>query len=201
MRLSLPPIFSRTLARKTLLLQAAFLCGCTFLCLSSGVQAQTFPSFGARDLVPAVSGDGATGDSFGARIARCNGELLVAATGDQVPSPLAPNGLSAGSVYRFVKDGSQWRANGKIELPGTELSALFGISLACDNNELFIGATGVGIFGLESDAGTVFRYRRELAGWAFNGEVPGARPVVNARFGFSMALSADRLIVGADWHN
>lgn len=197
MRLSLPLKFSRIMARKTLLSSAA-VAGLSVLASSVGLaQAQTFPSFGARDLLPAVTGDGATGDSFGARIARCNGELLVAATGDQVPSPLAPNGLSAGSVYRFVKVGAQWRGIGKIELPGTELSALFGISMACDDNELFIGATGVGVFGLVSDAGTVFRYRREMAGWAFNGEVPGARPMDDARFGFSLALSANNLLVGA----
>lgn len=197
MRLSLPPIFSRILLRKTLIAPLRCLRLCLVFFAISTVHAQTFPSFGARDMLPAVTGDGATGDSFGARIARCNGELLVAAPGDQVPSPAAPNGLSAGSVYRFVKAGAQWRANGKFELPGTELSALFGISMVCDENELFIGATGVGIFGLVSDAGTVFRYRRTGTGWAFNGEVPGARPIVDARFGFSMALSAAHLLVGA----
>lgn len=197
MRLSLPLNFSRILARKTLLTRGLLVCVAIFTCANALAQAQSFPSFGARDLLPAVTGDGATGDSFGARVARCNGELLVAATGDQVPNAVAPNGLSAGSVHRFVKVGGQWRPNGKIELPGTELSALFGISMACDDNELFIGATGVGIFGLVSDAGTVFRYRRDMAGWAFNGEVPGARPMVDARFGYSLALSATHLLVGA----
>ena len=167
------------------------------LLLSALAFAQPFPNLGARDIRPPTNGEGAVGDSFGARVAVCDGELLVAATGDQTPIPTSANGQSAGSVHRFQITASGLVPLGKIPLPGVEQSALFGISLSCDANELFIGAPGVGTVSFDSDAGTVFRYRRVAGSWQFNGEVPGARPVGGARFGFSTALNQGVLVVGA----
>ena len=168
-----------------------------FLLLSTLSTAASFPNLGARDIRPPTTGDGAVGDSYGARVAVCDGELLIAATGDQTPIPNSANGQSAGSVYRF-----QITANGlvpldKIPLPGVEQSALFGISLSCDATELFIGAPGVGTSNFDSDAGTVFRYLRGGGSWQFNGEVPGARALGGARFGISTALNQNVLVVGA----
>lgn len=168
-----------------------------WLLLSTSAVAQPFPNLGARDIRPPTSGDGAVGDSYGARVAVCDGELLVAATGDQTPIPTSANGQSAGSVHRFLITATGLEPLGKISLPGVEQSALFGISLSCDATELFIGAPGVGTVNFDSDAGTVFRYRRIASAWQFNGEVPGARAAGGARFGFSSALNANVLVVGA----
>ncbi len=170
---------------------------CALLVLSTLAAAATFPNLGARDIRPPTTGEGAVGDSYGARVALCNGELLVAATGDQTPIPNSANGQSAGSVYRYQVIGKDLRPLGKISLPGVEQSALFGISISCDATELFIGAPGVGKINFDSDAGTVFRYLRVGEAWQFNGEVPGARAVGGARFGISTALNQDFLVVGA----
>jgi len=168
-----------------------------FLLLSTLANAASFPNLGARDIRPPTTGDGAVGDSYGARVAVCDGELLVAATGDQTPIPNSANGQSAGSVYRFQITASGLLPIGKISLPNVEQSALFGISLSCDSTELFIGAPGVGTTNFDSDAGTVFRYLRNSGAWLFNGEVPGARAIGGARFGISTALSQNVLVVGA----
>jgi hypothetical protein len=159
-----------------------------------------FPNLGAGDIRPPTTGDGAAGDSYAARVAICDGELIVAATGDQVPIP--GGGQPDGSLYRYrigVGTEPPLTLIGKIALLGTEQSALFGLSLACDAKELFVGAPGVGTTAFASDAGTVYRYRRIAASreWQFNGEVPGARPAGDARFGYSMALNAGWLVVGA----
>jgi hypothetical protein len=193
MRLSLPPNLSRTSSALYFLLALSALCFCALQTL----HAQTLPSLGARDIRPPTTGDGATGDSFGARVAVCNGELLVAATGDQVPSSTSAGGRSEGSVYRYQINANALTFLGKISLPGVEQSALFGLSLACDAAELFIGAPGVGTISSESDAGTVFRYLRQGNSWQFNGEVPNARPAGDAKFGFSMALNSSVLLIGA----
>ncbi len=168
-----------------------------WLLLSTLAIAQPFPNLGARDIRPPTNGDGAVGDSYGARVAVCDGELLVGATGDQTPIATSANGQSAGSVHRFQITVNGLLPLGKISLPGVEQSALFGISLSCDATELFIGAPGVGTVSFDSDAGTVFRYRRVAGSWQFNGEVPGARPAGGARFGYSTALNQGVLIVGA----
>ena len=167
------------------------------LLISTLGAAAPFPNLGARDIRPPTTGDGAVGDSYGARVAVCDGELLVAATGDQTPIPNSANGQSAGSVHRFQITARGLLPIGKIMLPGVEQSALFGISLSCDATELFIGAPGVGTSNFDSDAGTVFRYLRGGGSWQFNGEVPGARPVGGARFGISTALNQNVLVVGA----
>ena len=176
---------------------AKFAVSCVFLLSSALAVASPFPNLGARDIRPPTTGDGAVGDSYGARVAICDGELLVAATGDQTPIPTSANGQSAGSVYRFQVTANGLLPIGKIALPGIEQSALFGISLSCDSNELFIGAPGVGTNNFDSDAGTVFRYLRGGGSWQFNGEVPGARAVGGARFGISTALNQDVLVIGA----
>lgn len=168
-----------------------------FLLASTLGIAASFPNLGARDIRPPTTGDGAVGDSYGARVAVCDGELLVAATGDQTPIPNSANGQSAGSVYRFQITPKGLLPIGHIPLPSIEQSALFGISLSCDATELFIGAPGVGTTNFDSDAGTVFRYLRNSGSWLFNGEVPGARKVGGARFGISTALNQNVLVVGA----
>ncbi len=169
--------------------------------LTTAHGAQSFPNLGARDIRPSTTGDGATGDSFGARVALCDGEFLVAATGDQTPIPSSASGQSAGSVRRFRVTPTGLEPLGKIELLGVEQSALFGLSLSCDTAELFIGAPGVGTLASASDAGTVFRYARIGGGWQFNGEVPGARPAGDARFGYASALDSEALIIGAPGEN
>ncbi len=151
----------------------------------------------ATEIMPPTTGDGATGDSYSMRMQSCDGELLVAATGDQVPGAGNQSADAVGSVYRYALDNNVPRLIGKLALPGRASSALYGISISCDATELFIGAPGVASLFGDTDAGTVFRYRRVGSDWIFNGEIPGARARTDARLGFSSALNSQWLLVGA----
>jgi hypothetical protein len=151
----------------------------------------------AQIISPPTTGDGASGDSFGMRVQACGDEMLIAATSDQIPGLSNQSADAIGSIYRYRLVDNQPSLIGKLEMPGRASSALFGISMVCDANELFVGAPGVASSNADTDAGTVFRYLRQGSNWQFNGEVPDARRVADARFGFSTALNANWLVVGA----
>ncbi|HEU5170459.1 MAG TPA: choice-of-anchor B family protein, partial [Gemmatimonadales bacterium] len=124
------------------------------------------------------------GDQFASAIA-VDGDLLAVG---------APAHGEAGAVYLFERRGGGWRPAGKLEPPagargkGDE----FGRSLALQGTLLVVGAPSH-----EDSRGAVYAYRRDGKGnWSAPVTV-GAGAAANDRYGRSLALAGDRLLVGA----
>ncbi len=109
-----------------------------------------------------TASDGHSGDSFG---------YIVAISGDGATVSVSSvndgdSGSNRGSVYVFVKSGSDWIQQTKLLPPAAEATTSYGISasLSSDGNTLAVGRH------LEdsptTDAGSVYIYVRTGAVWA-----------------------------------
>jgi len=146
---------------------------------------QTFPTV-LSDPVEIIPSSTVTGDQFGAAVAA---EMNLIAVG----APFASSGRGAVVLQEY--DGSNWTQVAALAPSGLTLGAQFGRALALDGDTLAVGApdvnfpvTGIGAVYIYIDNGSVWTLEATLAPSA---GLPGDQ------FGRSLALQADRLVVGA----
>jgi hypothetical protein len=138
------------------------------------------------------AGDRAAADGFGSAVALDGERLFVGASGHDGA------GFNAGTVYAFHRQGDRWQPAGRLEPAEAGVSG-FGWSLALDSHLLAVGAPRTYRGGEMANSGSVLVY-----------DLQGAEPrqVANLRtgrggavlsdlFGWSLALEADTLVVGA----
>ncbi len=129
-----------------------------------------------------VPSDGVAGQGFGGSVA-LNGDLLVAGT----------KFSATYGVYVFTRSGITWTQQQKLVTPDPTNAAQFGAALVISGNTLAVSDPGY------RDAGGVLRgavyiYTLQSGSWTLHARILGA----GARwFGWSLALQADTLVVGA----
>lgn len=128
-----------------------------------------------------VAGDVGSGDLFGNAVALSVDTLAIAAPGQQ-----------PGAVYVFTRSGSTWVQQARIIAPDGTLSAGFGRSLAVQGDRLLVGADNA-IAGI----GAAYVYNRSGASWAFQARLAANDGLAGDRFGSSVALSGDSVLIGA----
>lgn len=133
-------------------------------------------------------------DLFGASIARYGQDvLLIGAPG------VRQNTVSkAGAVYIFLKDdGGQWFAANLLPAPEAVTNGGFGASLVVDGTRLLVGAPRDDGSESSTQPGSAYLYDHR------QGELWDLRDVFTSGlnygdfFGLSVALSGDRILVGA----
>lgn len=135
--------------------------------------------------------DGATNDQFGNSVAIDGTRILVGA--------LAKNGTfpSAGAAYIFEKQTSgAWLQVAKLVQFDAIPMTLFGCNVSLSGDHAAIGARGDDDKGFNS--GSVSIFERDGAGvWTLDSKVTAADGFSNDGFGFSVAVSGSRLLVGS----
>ncbi|TMQ19257.1 MAG: integrin [Deltaproteobacteria bacterium] len=155
-------------------------------------------------------------DGFGAAVALSGDTLAVGATGEasRVGGVNAVNGQSnnaaprAGAVYVFTRAGASWSQQVYLKASSPGTNDTFGFALALSGDTLAAGAIGeasaaVGVDGNEGDnslpnAGAVYVFTRAGATWRQQAYLKASNTGVDDHFGWSLALSGDALLVGAD---
>ncbi len=101
-------------------------------------------------------------------------------------------GVTAGSVYAFVRSGNQWIQHAKLTAPQTDDVDQFGFSVALDGDTSVVGARLA-----ETDGGRAYVFVRQGTSWAEQAalEPPGGAAV--DRIGVAVSVSADTAVVGA----
>jgi hypothetical protein len=109
------------------------------------------------------------------------------------------NVSSSGFIYLFKREGNRWVEQQK--LAPTERSGWdnFGDALQLYKDRLAIGAWNDDT--VERDAGKVYLYQLINGVWEFEQAILGSDIDLNDRFGSSVALSDDLLVVGAPGKN
>jgi hypothetical protein len=135
--------------------------------------------------------DAHAGDGFGRSVALDAGSLLVGA-------PLAP-GATAGSfargaVYVFTGSGAAWAQQAKLLPTVLADGDSFGLALALKGDRAAIGAPMA-----QSRAGAVHVFERSGGAWSERARVLAPLGVAGDRFGWSVAIDANRLLVGAPY--
>lgn len=135
----------------------------------------------------------ATGGSmidFGSEVA-INGDIAVVAGN-------AGDGSGVGGVYVFRYDGSSWVVEQVLTASDGVAGDAFGGSLAISGNTIAVGAprddhsTG-------ADGGSVYLFRFNGDSWVEEQKIIGSVRLPSDRFGASVGISADRVIVGGEW--
>lgn len=140
-----------------------------------------------------TASDGAEGYVFGSAVAISGDTIVVGAAGDDAEQ---------GSAYVFVKPNTGWAdLTETAKLTATDGAALdwIGYSVALEGDTIVVGAPG-GPTGPSTVPGAAYIYVKPAGGWADmtqTAKLTASDAAIDDRFGISVAISGDTVIVGA----
>ncbi len=134
--------------------------------------------------------DGADGDDFGHAVSINGDTAFVGAPKDDDGAP------NSGAVYVFVRAGARWNQQAKLTAKNPARSDGFGESVSLLGNTAIIGAPQTEHAGVKF-AGAAYVFEREGDTWVEKTKLTANEPGKADRFGFSVALDADTVVIGA----
>ncbi len=159
------------------------------------------------------------GDYFGASVAVSGDTIAISATDERsnatgINGNQSDNSLSsAGAVYVFTRDGTNWSQQAYVKASNTDSFDYFGMTVALDGNTLAVGApyedsNATGVNGNQSNndipfAGAVYVFTRNITAWSQQAYIKasntdgGPNNDSGEQFGGAIALHNDTLVVGA----
>jgi hypothetical protein len=134
--------------------------------------------------------DGTIGDQFGQAVAISGNTAVVGAISNDA------GGLAdSGAAYVYVRSGSGWVQQQKLTaLDGASRDG-FGSAVAIEGDTLVVGA-----WGDESFRGAAYVFTRSNGVWVQQ-KLVAPDGVVGDRFGVSLAISNDTIVVAAPFHD
>jgi hypothetical protein len=142
-----------------------------------------------------LAGDPVENAEFGYAVAISGDVVVVGARKD------SEKGLYSGSVYVFINNGSTWIREAKLYADDAQAQEYFGSSVAIDGDTLVVGATKGGEGDLQTGSVYVFEYNHNDLVWEQKTELFGDDIEVGDKFGYSVAIEDDTIIVGAPRHD
>jgi hypothetical protein len=143
-----------------------------------------------------VASDAQSGDYFGYSVAVDGDVVVIGASSEDA------RGSSAGAVYIFLRNQGgidNWGEFKKITASDAQSGDSFGISVAMNGDEMFVGAYGRNTAD-SSNAGAVYMFQQDMGGinnWGEVKKIIPDSPQNSGDFGWSVALDGDVLVVGA----
>lgn len=101
-----------------------------------------------------------------------------------------------GSVYFFTRSGTVWTQRRRIVADGGAADDRFGTAVALSGDTLVVGAD-YDTVGTNTRQGSAYVFTPSGAGWAQRQQLTASDGAAGDRFGYSVALSADTLVVSA----
>jgi hypothetical protein len=142
-----------------------------------------------------------------------DGDTAIVGAPQEDGSAVGVNGTSdeaasgAGAAFVFTRTGSTWSQQAYLKASNTDIGDKFGSSVAVDGDTVAVGAPeeasgATGIDGNQaddgtSDAGAAYIFTRSGTTWSQQAYVKAVNTSNIDFFGNSIALSGDRLLVGA----
>jgi hypothetical protein len=136
-----------------------------------------------------TAADGAADDRFGYSVALSGDTAIVGAQFDD------DAGSNSGSAYIFTRSGSAWTQQAKLIAADAAAGDRFGRSVALSGDTAIVGAYGDDDAG--SRSGSAYIFTRSGSSWTQQVKLTAAAATADDLFGFSVALSGDTAIVGA----
>jgi hypothetical protein len=144
-----------------------------------------------------VADDGAANDIFGHSVCvsgNGNTAIVGAYTAD------IPGRTNAGSAYVFVRSGTNWTQQAKLNAADAAGSDLFGcsVALSADGNTALVGAYGAPT-AAGANAGSAYVFVRGAGVWSQQAKLTCSDAVASQYLGISVSLSdeGDTALVGA----
>ena len=144
-------------------------------------------------LVPA---DGEAGDLFGFSVAATEDAVVVGAYNGN--SDTVAN-CGAVYVYNYIFTDPEWEwvLQEKLTADDGEYNDRFGWSVAISDDVIVVGAYGDDDIGADEGSAYVFMY--DSLNWVQEAKLLAPDGVAGDRFGFSVSVSGDTVLVGACW--
>ncbi len=153
------------------------------------------------------------GDSFGYSVA-ISGETLVVGAYTEDSGSVGVNGLQtnntapdSGAAYVFTRSGGIWAQQAYLKASNSEISDFFGESVAITGETIVIGAYGEdsGSDSVNSNqvnnsaigAGAAYVFTRSAGVWAQQAYLKASNSDASDRFGESVAIAGETIVVGA----
>lgn len=138
-----------------------------------------------------IAMDGAESDLFGASVAIAGDTLVVGA-------PLVDSGEDSnqGAAYVFARTPSDWTELGSLTPADDDVGTDFGQSVAIDGNAAVVGAPSTTVDGNE-EQGAAHVFTRTDGTWSEAAMLVASDGMADDRFGGSVAIAGDTLVVGA----
>ncbi len=136
-----------------------------------------------------TAGDGVAGDFFGYSVSIDGDYAIVGAYQDD------DNGINSGSSYVFHRNGSSWTQEAKLTASDGAKIDNFGYSVSVSGARAIVGAHLDDDNGRES--GSAYVFHRSGSSWSEEDKLTASSSAPLDRFGASVSISGDRVIVGA----
>jgi len=156
-------------------------------------------------------------DRFGEAVAVWGDTIAVAAPQEDSSStgvggdPANNSALTSGAVHVYVRQGASWVQQAYLKASNTEELDRFGSSIALDGDTLAVSApaedsSATGVNGPQnnenaSQSGAVYVFVRDGGVWTQEAYLKASNTGFGDRFGSSLAISGDTLIVGASYED
>jgi len=115
----------------------------------------------------------------------------------------------AGAAYVFQRTGTVWQQEAYIKASNSEADDRFGDAVSASIDLVAVGASredsaATGVDGDQgdnsaTDSGAVYVFTRGGAGWSQQAYLKASDTFSNDRFGYAVAVSGDRVLVGAPY--
>jgi trimeric autotransporter adhesin len=158
------------------------------------------------------AGNTGADDRFGAAVA-ISGDTVVIGAPIEDSGSVGVNGIpdesapDSGAVYVFTRSGVTWSQEAYLKASNTGSGDVFGYSVAISENNLVVGSinedsstTGVNSAPNEAatDAGAAYIFTRSGSTWSQQAYLKAGNAGADDTFGSSVAVSGDRIAVGAE---
>ncbi len=144
-----------------------------------------------------IASDAAELDWFGKSVSIDGDTAVIGAPLDDDACPADPN-CESGAAYVFVRVGGLWIPQQRLTAePAPVAGEWFGASVAVSDNTIVIGADYEG----GSTPGSAYVFVRSGGTWSQQQKLTPSTPAPCDRFGFSVAISVDTIVIGATQHH
>ena len=135
-----------------------------------------------------TASDGAANDNFGNSVAVSGDTVVVGANSDDVGA-----NANQGSAYLFV---CNWTEQQKLTAADGALNDAFGTSVGISGDTVVVGAYQDDV-GANPNQGSASVFVRSGTAWSQQAQLIASDGAANDRFGESVAISGDTVVVGA----
>jgi len=135
-----------------------------------------------------TASDGMTLDKYGWSVSITDNLIMVGAKWSDV------TGIDSGASYIYRFDGSTWNEEAKLAPPSSLANDHFGYSVSIEGDTAVAGATWDSDLGLKSGAAYVYRF--DGTNWNEEAKLHASDGVTNDRFGYSVSISGDMVVIG-----
>ena len=136
-----------------------------------------------------TASDGEASDQFGYSVSISGDTAVVGAYGGEV------GGLVVGSAYVFYRDETGWSQQAKLIALDATARDSFGYSVSVSGDTVVVGAYGDEDGG--SSSGSAYVFVRDAGMWSQEAKLTASDPEAFDRFGYSVSVSGDKVVVGA----